>query len=131
MHGCTHLSRFSLLQGFPGEIRKKVHMLLYHSLCTNVGKALWFDRITRRGIHLPFRGATGVKGVQIPEGFKGNDWAVPTYWDLTFIRSGEIFSTIEPIKQFQQTVLSVCCHPYIEFMLRIQITETPVTLLPM
>ena len=50
--------------------------------------------------------------------------------DLTVIRGSEICSAIELIKQFQQTLLSVCCHPYIELMLRIQITETPVLRFP-
>ena len=37
MQDCTHLSRFALVSTvFPMQKRKKVHRLLYHSLCTNV-----------------------------------------------------------------------------------------------
>ena len=50
MQDCTHLSRFALVSTvFPVQKRKKVHRLLYHSLCTNVEKALRFDRKTLRG----------------------------------------------------------------------------------
>ena len=42
---------------------------MYHSLGTNVEKVSRFDRISQRGVHLPFRGVQpGARGVQIPEG---------------------------------------------------------------
>ena len=51
-----------LYQGFSGEIRKKVHRLLYHSLCTNVVAGEGFEPTTS-GLwlrptlpHLPFAG---------------------------------------------------------------------------
>ena len=44
MQICTHLSRFQLFsRAFQSRYAKKVHRLLYHSLCTNVAAGEGFE----------------------------------------------------------------------------------------
>ena len=48
MQACTHLSRFAFVsRDYPKRNAKKVHRLLYHSLCTNVvaGEGFEFARV--------------------------------------------------------------------------------------
>ena len=48
MQDCTPLSRFALVTTvFPMQKRKKVHRLLYHSLCTNVRQDAGHDTVRR------------------------------------------------------------------------------------
>ena len=45
MQACTRLSRFILvLSDFLGKKHKKIHRLLYHSLCTNMAKDCCFNK---------------------------------------------------------------------------------------
>jgi len=63
------------IEGFTGDIRKKVHRLFYHSLCTNVAEKEGFE-VPEAALHargcphslpqLALRNCSGMTWVQIP-----------------------------------------------------------------